>query len=301
MQCKQPSFENKVLSSHRIINTISMAMKNLWMISAVAALFVTLTGCDTGPIDDGMSHLVSVEERTGRNVVLTRYEYDDKGQISGTSRTEDGVIVYEETDFVRNSGDWTTTWTRNVYSGPGVGAQKWVETYTSGWGTIRKKEIFQVGPDGSNPVLIEREEVTFNGSRVSGYEYETEREITVRSNYNYNGNVLTYNEQVNPKQSGDVQGPLLLVIETFQDNSMQNHSSIEIRDGDQIVTLQKYTFVGGFPEYKIYAGGNENTGILIERQDNYRAVSGDVFRHDVTKYDADGRNPVVTTFTFTYE
>jgi hypothetical protein len=63
----------------------------------------------------------------------------------------------------------------------------------------------------------------------------------------------------------------------------------------------KYTYVGGYPGYETYIGGDDKTGTIAEKMTDYRIFDdGRTLQYKTTRYDADGKNPVVTNVESNY-
>lgn len=297
-----------------------------FIIIAALALATALTGCkydNSSPSYFG-SFKISHSEVTGQNSLLTNYEYDNQGRLSGEEQILNGSeTVYEDTDYTYNitSTPQVRTFYRTTHK-PTLAEYKHVlqSKVVNGSAIVLSNEVFLVSGGGNETVPVEYYRMTpdpmLPDLRKSREEILEGGVLTVNDNFNYNENVLSYDKTVtNPAEGGTA--VKMSVMESYFDSGRAYPRAFTTTRDGKVVEYQLFLTNGGggtqMPDYRIYRGTEISVsgsgeiaggGTMVEERNNVRIKDDDAFPSvswTVTKYDAEGKNPVATEYEDVYE
>lgn len=286
-------------------------MKRLFVLSATIVL-AALTGCEYEytPTDHFYKRTISSEERSAAGVRFTEFDYDENNNQMYEKQTFNGRTVYEDTDMeYNNTSTLTKTYSHKVYDTDGVTVvanQNCVESFVEGEPEPYKFEAFD--KNGSQTDPVERREWSWDSNgRPRDYVEEIggEKVLQYRDwKYEYNNKLyVTYTREERDTESGTT--VTKTVNEIYADSNMRYIDSRETKLGDETLLFETfyYAMVGEQSVragYKIYAGGNDKTGTLIEEMSAPSFSSDGLTATWTVTYRGEGA-PRVTEFKETYE
>jgi uncharacterized protein YcfL len=260
-------------------------MKKLFAISAAVALAAfTMTGCNpTGSTTSSQNVKTETETVTNGVTTTTEYEYDETGlQISETQYVNNRLVYKIGAPVNGINGSYrTTTRTRTSYNEDGS-----VSTHTLLYSYGSTLTEYQVTDEDGNVIELEETRYVNNGGilDVSELKHTVDGVVVLnRTNYDYTNYT---NSQLSPY-----------------------YTYTERKDGGEPVSMRfipTYKIPGGYAdaEYEIRAGweSDSDKGILVETLSDYESdqIQMEV-SYQITKYDANGSNPVKTFVTDKYE
>ncbi len=264
------------------------------IILVFAAALIGTVGCNKNDNNGNgvMPALMSREEKTGTQVTLTEYTYDEYGQTTGETQKVNGVVVYEESEYEWDAAAYEMTSLRTYYTGSGIptATHKRVQTYSKQYNVLVKREVFLMGAGGSETEPIELWEQTLSGERVSRLETLEDGVRTVQGPYVYDGTQVNYDKVVTYEDGTE---------ETFKVSEAHYAGGYNrtTKKGEDIVEYGVYV-QGEVLQYEIYKDGDAQNGTLVEKLSNVRTSTTNeqiIRMYDITHYDEEGKNPVVTT------
>jgi hypothetical protein len=260
--------------------------RSAFILGAIAA--ITLAGCEMGG-NNGYTQSryfpTKMTETTAGVTVTTTYKWDDNAnQIEETQTTSGSSVGYVISDYENAIENNIHVSTCIRVSTDAEGVQK-TETLKSTYGAYAgggyresKFEIFESG--STTPVEVR--ETKYGNDGISDYKITRDGVVTLhRNEYNYNVSSLTgftFKESVN---GGEPVNICHVYTEVQRDYN-----------GDISAVL-------GYEIYSNWTGNKENS-TLIEKKTDY-SESGTTSEYTITKYDANGENPVVTEVETDYK